>query len=112
MLESGRFLHHFAEIHGRIEPFEGNFRRALEQVGALADSLRALPGSAGVEVLSLPLDITSGASLRGDAGARAGTTEAPFALRLRWNPSRPTSIGHATDRVGDEQRIPDGAAPP
>ena len=38
VFESGRFLHQFAEIHGRIEPFDGNFRHALEQVGALADS--------------------------------------------------------------------------
>ena len=110
-LESGRFLHQFAEIHGRIEPFDGNFRHALEQVGALADSLRALPGSAGVEVLSLPLDITSGASLRGDAGARAGATEAPFALRLRWDPSRATPTGHATARAGDEKQAPGGVAP-
>ena len=111
-LQSGRFLHQFAEIHGRIEPFDGNFRHALEQVGALADSLRSLPGSAGVEVLSLPLDITSGASLRGDAGARAVATEAPFALRLRWAAARPTSVGHATARAGDEKQGPGGAAPP
>ena len=112
VLESGPSLHQLAEIHGRIEPFDGNFRHALEQVGALADSLRSLPGSAGVDVLSLPLDITSGASLRGDAGARAGATEAPFALRLRWSPPRPTSMGHATTRVGDEKPIPGRAAPP
>jgi len=112
VVESGRFLHQFAEIHGRIEPFDGNFRHALEQVGALADSLSSLPRSAGVEVLSLPLDITSGASLRGDAGARAGTTDAPFALRLRWDPSRPTSMGHATTRTGDEKQVPGDAAPP
>ena len=93
VLESGLPVHQFAEIHGRIEPFDGNFRHALEQVGALADSLRALPGSAAVEVLSLPLDITSGASLQGDAGARAVATTAPFALRLRWNPSPPRLDG-------------------
>ncbi len=81
---SGRTRTQSAEIRGRIEPFDGDYRDALEQVGGFADSLRRLPGVVDVEVLSLPLDFGSGASLRGDAGARAGAAEAPFSLRLRW----------------------------
>ena len=82
---SGRTSIQSTDIRGRIEPFDGDYRRALEQVGGLADSLRRTPGVVEVEVLSLPLDIGSGASLRGDAGARASAAEAPFALRLRWD---------------------------
>ena len=74
-----------ADIHGRIEPFDGDFRHALEQVGKFADSLRGLQQAVEVEVLSLPLDVGSQASLRGDASARAGAADAPFALRLSWN---------------------------
>ena len=76
------------EIRGRVAPFDGNFRRALEQVGGFADSLRDLPDVLEVEMLSLPLDVGSGASLRGDAGARAAAAEAPFALRFRWRSRR------------------------
>lgn len=72
------------DVQGRIDPFDGDYRRALEQVNALAESLRAESGVAAVEVLSLPLDVGSGASLRGDAGTRAGAGEAPFALRILW----------------------------
>ena len=85
-LAAGRAIHHSADIHGRIEPFDGNYRQALAQVGGFADSLRSIPGVVEVGVRSLPLDIGSGASLRGDAGARAGAAEAPFALRLLWSP--------------------------
>ena len=74
------------DFQGRIEPFDGDYRRALEEVDVLADSLRAVSGVFEVEVLSLPLDIGSGSSLRGDAGARSGTAEAPFALRILWDP--------------------------
>ena len=83
---SGAASLQWSDLHGRIEPFDGDFRRALAQVAVLADALRALPGTVAVEVLSLPLDIASGASLRGDAGAGAGAAEAHFALRLRWSP--------------------------
>ena len=72
------------EVQGRIDPFDGDYRRALEQVNALADSLRAVSGVVAVEVLSLPLDVGSGASLRGDAGTRAGAGDAPFSLRILW----------------------------
>ena len=72
------------DVQGRIDPFDGDYRRALEQVNALADSLRAVSGVVAVEVLSLPLDVGSGASLRGDAGTRAGAGDAPFALRILW----------------------------
>ena len=74
-----------ADIHGRIEPFDGDYRHALEQVGKFADSLRGLREAVEVEVLSLPLDVGSQTSLRGDASARAGAADAPFALRLSWN---------------------------
>ena len=73
------------EVQGRIDSFDGDYRRALEQVNALAESLRAVSGVVTVEVLSLPLDVGSGASLRGDAGTRAGAGEAPFALRILWD---------------------------
>ena len=73
------------DLQGRIEPFDGDYRRALEQVSVLADSLREVSGVVEVEVLSLPLEIGSGASLHGDAGARGNAAEAPFSLRVLWN---------------------------
>ena len=85
-LAAGRAIYQSADLHGRIEPFDGDYRQALAQVGGFADSLRGMSGVVEVGVRSLPLDIGSGASLRGDAGARAGAAEAPFALRLLWSP--------------------------
>lgn len=78
------------DLEGRIEPFDGDYRRALEQVDALTDSLRAVSGVVAVEVLSLPLDIGSEASLRGDAGARGAAAEAPFSLRVLWSTDAPS----------------------
>ena len=82
----GGGVYHSADVHGRIDPFGGDYRDALEQVGGFAESLRRLPGVVEVGVLSLPLDIGSGASLSGDAGARAAAAEAPFAIRLLMHP--------------------------
>jgi hypothetical protein len=60
-----------SRVSGRIAPFEGDYRDALDTVGRFAESLRGLPGVREVEVISLPLDIGSESQLAGDASAEA-----------------------------------------
>ncbi|MCC7413896.1 MAG: hypothetical protein IT495_19940 [Gammaproteobacteria bacterium] len=71
-----------ARIEGHIEPFDGNYRRALDEVNRFAEALRAQAGVYSVRVLLLPLDVSSGARLEGTAdGERRGDSSA-FAVRL------------------------------
>ena len=53
-------LYQIAEVSGRIDPFSGDYREALDMVSAFADSLRNLPEVLDVQVVSLPLDIGIG----------------------------------------------------
>ena len=75
-----------ADVEGRIEPFHGDYREALAQVGAFVASLRHAPRVVEVQVLSLPLDVGSETTTSGDAGVGAGGAEAPFALRMLLRP--------------------------
>lgn len=69
-----------ALVRGRLSPFDGDFRKAIETIGKLADGLRATPGVREVQVLSLPLDISSDANLQGSARSTQG--DAVFELRI------------------------------
>ena len=75
-----------ADVEGRIEPFHGDYREALAQIGAFVASLRHAPRVVEVQVLSLPLDVGSETTTSGDAGVGASGAEAPFALRMLLRP--------------------------
>ena len=74
--------YHIAEIGGRIDPFTGDFRAALDTVNRLAESLRVRTGMQQVRVLALPLDISSSAKLQGSADEETKAQEAKFSLRV------------------------------
>lgn len=69
-----------ALLRGRLSPFDGDFRKGIETIGRLAEALRTAPGVREVQVLSLPLDVSSDANLQGSARAAAG--EAVFELKI------------------------------
>ena len=67
-------------VEGRIEPFDGNFREAMEAVRQLAADLRARETVHDVRIVSLPLDISSSADLQGNMQSQDRRAE--FTLRL------------------------------
>lgn len=73
-------FYQIALVKGRLAPFDGDFRKAIATIGALADALRAAPGVHNVQVISLPLDISSSANLQGSAESRQA--EAVFTLKI------------------------------
>lgn len=77
-----------ALIKGRLAPFDGDFRKAIDTIGALAEALRAMPDVREVQVLSLPLDISSDANLQGSSGT--AHADAVFEMKVVLG------IGHET----------------
>lgn len=62
-----RLLFHAARFGARIEPFDGDYRGAIDTVRRLADALVAHPGVEHVRILSLPLELGSEHALTGAA---------------------------------------------
>ncbi len=71
-----------AIIKAHINPFDGDFRKALETVRRFAEHLRQLPEVQEIDVESLPLDIGPEASLSGDVEGLSETSKAQFSLRM------------------------------
>ena len=59
-------LYHLANIEGHIDPFDGNYREAIETVRQFNAALLALPEVEVANVLEYPLDTSSEAKLSGD----------------------------------------------
>ena len=83
---SGPAVYHVAMLVGRIEPFNGNFREAMSTVRRLAEDLRVRENVTDVRIVSLPLDISSGAALQGNT--RSPEHRAEFILRVVAERSR------------------------
>ena len=79
-------VYHVALLEGRIEPFNGNFREAMTTVRRLAEDLRVRGNVTDVTIVSLPLDISSGAALQGNT--RSLQHRAEFILRVVAERSR------------------------
>lgn len=75
-------LYQLARFKARLDPFEGDYRQALEVVRRFAEHLRTIPGVEDVQVESLPLDIGPDASLTGDARGEGAGVRARFELRV------------------------------
>lgn len=73
-------VYHVALLEGRIEPFNGNFREAMSTVRRLAEDLRGRENVHDVRIVSLPLDISSGAALQGNTQSLQQRAE--FTLRV------------------------------
>ena len=85
--EPAQGLYHLAVVSGRVTLPEDSYREALETVRGLAATLKAQPGVYDVRVLTQPLNVSPGDSLRGDLkGAQvAGSKE--FSVRVVYRQS-------------------------
>jgi len=63
-------LYQLANIEGHIDPFDGDYRVAIETVRAFNSALLALPDVEAANVLEYPLDTSSETKLSGDTGRR------------------------------------------
>jgi len=68
-----------SNLKAHIEPFDGNYREAISLVNEFAETLRSYKSVYDISIDSFPLDISSTATLQGDADA-AGKA-AIFTLR-------------------------------
>ena len=76
-------LFHLALVSARIDPFDGDYRAAIDTIHRFADVLAAPPGVEHVRVLALPLDLSPHRALAGDADAAAGTATFEIRVALR-----------------------------
>ena len=80
--DAPRVRYQLARIRGRIQPFAGDYRAALEMVRNFAQELQAQSDVEEVIVEALPLDIGSEARLSGDSERIQNASEAVFQLRV------------------------------
>ncbi len=69
-----------ALVTGYLDPFDGNYREALATISEYAETLRTMDSVYDVSVVTLPLDTSSDARLRGTTGSEAG--KANFSVRV------------------------------
>ena len=78
-----RLLFQAARFSARIEPFDGDYRQAIDTVRRLADALAAHPDVEHVRILSLPLELGSEHSLIGTAETAGEAAEFEMRVTLR-----------------------------
>lgn len=71
-----------AEFGAHLEPFDGDFRKAIAVVDGLAEELKAQVQVESVKVLSYPLDVRPEASLSGSATAAGDRVVPNFRIRV------------------------------
>ena len=69
-----------AVLEGEIQPFDGNYRNAISLINEYADTLRNQANVYDVNIISLPLDISSEASMQGNTNSTQ--REARFSIRV------------------------------
>lgn len=85
---SGTALHYAVTIEGRIEPFDGDYRRALARLDALVAALAT--GAFHAEATQRPLQVGSETALHGSASqSRSDANRAPFAVTVVYQADVP-----------------------
>ena len=77
---TGYDYYQIALINGHLDPFNGDYREAIDQINRFVDALRAVDSVHDVSIVSLPLDVSSDASLQGSTNT--ASKEANFAVRI------------------------------
>ena len=77
-------LFQVVRVSARIEPFDGDYRAAIETVRHFVEALAVPPGVVHVRVLSLPLELDSGHTLTGttETTAEAAVFQVQVSLRV------------------------------
>ncbi|NKB36378.1 MAG: hypothetical protein GKR93_04305 [Gammaproteobacteria bacterium] len=78
--DTGYRFYHVALIDGYLDPFQGDYRRAIETINELAVRMGEQKSVHDVAIISLPLDVSSSTSLTGDAQSTAKL--ANFSIRI------------------------------
>jgi hypothetical protein len=73
-------LYQIAMIRGHIAPFDGDFRGAIATINRFSEILRQMKSVYQVEVVTMPLDTSSNASLQGNTNVQQ--TTADFSLKI------------------------------
>lgn len=76
-----------ARFGARIEPFDGDYRGAIDTIRRFADALAAHPGVEHVRILSLPLELGSEHALTG--AAETTGEDAAFEMRVTMRADAP-----------------------
>ncbi|MGK0296419.1 MAG: hypothetical protein ACI9XC_000007 [Gammaproteobacteria bacterium] len=69
-----------ASLEAEINPFDGNFRRAISLINEYVETLRNQADVYDVSIISLPLDVSSEANMSGNTAATE--REAKFSIRI------------------------------
>jgi hypothetical protein len=79
IVDSNFKYYQISNLQAHIEPFDGNYREAIAMVNNFAETLRGFKSTHSISIESFPLDISSTATLQGDA--QSSGKEALFSLR-------------------------------
>lgn len=70
-------------VEAEVNPFQGDYRAALDLINRFTDTLKQDPGVAEVQVTRLPLNVSSNTALTGSTSDRpTHATSAPFRLQI------------------------------
>ena len=78
--DTGYLFYQIAVVEGYVEPFDGDFRKAINTINEFAETLKKEDSVHDVSIVSLPLDVSSNASLQGNTSVVR--KEAKFSLRV------------------------------
>ncbi len=81
-LASDGQYYQIAELSAHLEPFDGDFRKAIAVVDGLAEELKAQARVHSVKVLQYPLDVRPEASVSGSATAAGARVVPAFKIKL------------------------------
>ena len=74
--------YHVAHVKGRLLPFDGDFRQALDTISRFVESVSRLEQVESVKAIQLPIDTSSEQRLLGSAGSGSRVGDAQFEVRV------------------------------
>ena len=78
--DSSYRYYQIAMIKGHIAPFDGNFREAIATINKFTETLRSGKSVYDINIVTLPLDVSSNTSLQGNT--RSVAKKANFSIRV------------------------------
>ena len=78
--DTGYDYYQVALVSGHLDPFNGDYREAIDKINNFVDALRARDNVHDVSIVSLPVDVSSNASLQGSTNT--ASKRADFAVRI------------------------------